>query len=148
VFAPRFAAAIRPVAPAGRELRAVLNSKAKPAAKAAALERYRAVLAPVLAHLRALRPPPVSAPALRAQVDALARVRVTAAALADGLRRNQTRKIAKLARAFGAAAISNQALSAQRAQRRAVQSYDRRVRTLNALGRAITREEARLEKSL
>jgi hypothetical protein len=147
-FSPRFAAAIRPVGHAGLQLRTVLNSKAKPAVKAAALEQYRAALAPVLAQLRRLHPPPVSAPALRAQVDALARVRVTAEALANGLRRKQTRKIARLARAFGEAAISNQTLAAQRADRRAVQEYDRRVGTLNALGRAITREEARLEKTL
>jgi hypothetical protein len=62
-FTPAFQAALRPLVPAGAQLKRALSAKGTPAAKAGALDTYAASVDSALHRLNALRPPAVSAPA-------------------------------------------------------------------------------------
>jgi type II secretory pathway component PulM len=147
-FVPRFAAALRPIGPAGRRLKAELNSKQPILAKAAALELYRDQLGAVLVQLRPLRPPPSSRPAFVAQLQTLAAVRASVTALARAIREKRNAAIGPLLHRFDLAATANQSLAAQRAQIAAIRAYNGRVHELDRLNREIALERARLEKLL
>ena len=147
-FAPALQDALRPLGPAGAQLKTALAAKSAPAVKAAALEAYAASIAAALRRLRALQPPPVSAPAYRSQLTTLERVRAASAALALALREKRAEDLPKLLRGFEQAALSNQSLAAQRAQIAAVRAYNGRVRSLDDLTVRIYRERARLQKVL
>ena len=148
-FIPAYRAALAPLAPASVALQRVLASKtASIADKAAALDRYGAALAPVIAKLRTLRPPPASRPVWAQQIGVLVSVRGANTALVDAMRTNRNAAIPMLLQRFSEAGIGNQTLSAQDAQIAAVVAYNRRVKSLNTLGSRISDEEARLQRSL
>ena len=72
-FIPAYGAALAPLAPASVAVKHVLALKtASIADKAAALDRYGAALAPVIAKLRTLRPPSASRPVWAQQIATLA----------------------------------------------------------------------------
>lgn len=143
-FLPRFDAARLPLRSASALLQAELAQKrAKPAAKAAALDAYAAAVGGAVESLRRLDPPPVSAPAYRDQLAALVRVQAAARALAAGLRSKHA-DLAQLLHDFDAASVATGTTAAQRAQIAAVRDYNRRIRSIDGLLRRIALEEARL----
>ncbi|HEX7082886.1 MAG TPA: hypothetical protein VF186_02085 [Gaiellaceae bacterium] len=148
-FLPRFQAALAPVAPASRALGAELaRKKGSPADKAAALDAYGTALAGAEQRLRRLKPPPVSQPVWRQERAMLAAVRTSGAALADGLRRKQAKRLPALLHAFDAASARNRTQAAQRVQIAAVKAYNRRIGELQKLVLAAGREERRLQGTL
>jgi hypothetical protein len=147
-FIPAFSHALAPIAPAGPALKAALGSGQPVAAKAAALDRYHAVVEVVLARLAPLHPPPSSVPVYESQVQTLRQVRAAVAGLAQALRRQQRAQIAHFLRQFDLAAVANQSLAAQRAQISAVKGYNARIRSLDAIAMQIARERSRVQQQL
>jgi hypothetical protein len=145
-FIPAFSAALTPVAPAGRRLKAELGGKGSADEKAAALERYGAAVSSVLRRLTPLDPPPSSRPVWAAQVRTLRQVREAVTALAAALRAKKTADIGPLLHRFDVAAVGNQSVAAQKAQIAAVKAYNGRVRALDTLATEIARERLRLQK--
>lgn len=148
-FLPRYQAALAPVAPASRALATELGRKSTPAAgKAAALHDYGVALAVVEQRVRALHPPPVSAPGWRRETAMLAAVRTSGDALAAGLLDPHAKNLPQLLRAFDAASAANRTVSAQRAQIAAVRAYDTRIAGLERVAVAIQREQRRVTRSV
>jgi hypothetical protein len=147
IFLPKFEKALTPLAPASAQLKRALAAKVALREKIAALEDYAARLQTATARLRPLRPPPSSRPAWSQQIATLGRVRASARALADGLRKKRAKAIPKLLHAFDVAAVGNQSLAAQRARIGAVVAYNRRIKGLNRLNVTIAREQTRLLKN-
>lgn len=148
-FSPRFSAALAPLAPAGRDLRAAFKQAKKAKAQAEALDAYGVVLADVLARLRPIEAPPAFVPALASQRTSLASVRAGAIALADGLRKKNSRAaLPALIQRFTNAGLASQGLAEQRARIVAIKAYNARVDDLTNLGHQIDTERVRLEKAL
>jgi hypothetical protein len=145
-FMPLFAAALRPVAPAGKDLRTALNGKGTPAEKAAALDLYAQRLDAVLAKLRPLDPPPSSRPTWQVQVRTLTSVRASVVALARALREKRAKDVARLLHRFDLAATGSRSLASQRLQIAAIRAYNERVRGLDRVSRQIALERLRLQK--
>jgi len=148
VFLPEFATALEPLQPAAVKLRKALAADIPLEAKAEALDAYAATLDGVLARLRPLRPPPVSAPTLATQEQTLTRMRSAAKALATALRDERAEDVPQLVAGFGAAAQSNQSLAAQKARIAAVKDYNARVKAVDTLILRIHRERSRLDSAL
>jgi hypothetical protein len=152
-FVPRFQAALQPLPKAGAQLKAVLQRRAKGnaavkevnAAKAAEIRSYVATVDGITTRLRTLRPPAVWRPTYENQLAALAGLSTAGTALAEALAANRAASIPALLRAFDAAAISDQTITAQQRQIDAVKAYNRRVRSLTKLARSIDRERSRLQ---
>ena len=172
-FLPRFSDALRPLAPADKQLKTALAAVTVPkpksvpasklaaaraaykravaaasAAQAAALETYVAKVAAVRDRLRPLHAPPAVVPAYRTQLQTLARVITTGRAVIAALRAGKYTQVAALDQAFQQAAATSTSLSAQREQIAAVKAYDARVRAVNNLALAVDRERSRLQKTL
>ena len=147
-FSPRFSAALAPLAPAGRDLRAAFKTAKKAKEQAAALDGYAVVLADVLERLRPVVAPPAFAPALASQRASLAHVRATAIALADGLRTKRRAGLPVLIQRFTNAGLASRGLSEQRARIAAIKAYNGRVDELTNLGHQIDTERVRLEQAL
>jgi hypothetical protein len=145
-FVPAFTAALRPLPAEGRILKSALSAKQPASTKAAALELYGRRLGLVLSRLRALHPPPASAPAVTNQIRTLVAVRASVVALARALRENRAKQVALQLRRFDIAATSNQSLAAQRAQIAAVKAYNSRVAAVDRIGRRIAAERLHLLK--
>jgi hypothetical protein len=145
-FVPAFSTALRPLPAEGRSLKSALNAKQPASAKAAALELYGRQLGVVLTQLRALHPPPASAPAVTNQVHTLVAVRASVVALARALREKRAKQVAPLLHRFDVAASSNQSLAAQRAQIAAVRAYNARVSAIDRLVRQLSAERLHLLK--
>jgi hypothetical protein len=153
-FVPRFEAALQPLAAAGTALKHELGRTAKGASearavdadKAVALRSYTTTLDGVMARLRALQPPAVWRPTYKTQVTSLEQLRSSSTALAVAIEGNHAATVPGLLRAFDAAAVSDQSLSAQRAQIAAVAAYNRRVQSIADLARSIDQERNRLQR--
>lgn len=158
VFLPAFTTALGPLAPATQRLQAALaapsisgTAAAVAAAydfKAAALQRFAAVVARITVALRSLHPPAVWAPAYAAQAASLIGMRAYAQRLAAALRSGQTSQFASLIVAFDRAATLSQTVTAQRARIHAVRIYDAEVQAQNTLAAAIEVERLRLARVL
>jgi hypothetical protein len=114
----------------------------------AALEAYRADLAPLIHELELLDAPAVLEPSLRSEVAMLSALRSTGESLADALREGRYSEIPNLNRSFTLAARTSRTVSAQKAQIAAIRRYNNRIRALNALTAGIQREQSRLERTL
>jgi hypothetical protein len=147
-FVPRLETALRRLRPATARLRALLRRAGNDDARAAALDAYSRIVAKTVRRLRRLRPPPVVRPSHAADVAALTRVGMLAGRLSNALRRRQGDVLPRLVTEFDRAAQSGATLSAQRAERRAVIAYNRRVARIGALAAAVEQERARLERAL
>lgn len=147
-FSPRFSAALAPLAPASRDLRAAFKRAKKATQQADALDAYAVVLSDVLHRLQPLVAPPAFAPALTSQRTTLAQVRTSALALADGLRKKRRAALPTLIQRFTNAGLGSQALGEQRARIAAIKAYNGRVDQLSTLGREIDTERVRLAKAL
>jgi len=147
-FSPRFTAALAPLAPASKSLRAAFKSAKKAKAQAVALDAYAAALAGVLRKLRAIEAPPAFVPTLESQRTTLGRVRTSAIALADGLRKNRRKALPRLIQRFTNAGLASQGVAAQKARIAAITAYNARVSDLDTLAHQIDLERVRLQKLL
>ena len=152
-FLPAFESALKPLGPAsvalhealavqGRFTRAQLTAVDR--RKADALERFRAAVHSVAAAVGKLRPPAVSLPAYRTQMDSLTGMSTAAGRLATVLRTASSGGTAALVQ-FDRAATVSQTVAAQRAQIAAIKAYDAEVAGLRRLVRKVYSERARLD---
>ncbi len=173
VFAPRFRAALAVAGTAGSRLSAALAAARPPtpravrgtpaqiaharaayrtAALASAVAQSDAVLAycrelgRVLMKLRALRPPPVMAPALRTQMNALVATRHAGLQLGKELRKTNLVNVPVLSRRFSVAARAAGSVASQRAEIAAIKAYNARVRETASIGGRIRDEVTRLQQ--
>lgn len=148
-FIPAFTGTLTLLAAPNADLKRVLGQKkATLPARAAALDRYRAQLDPVLAKLRRLDPPPSSRPVWAQQIRTLEGVQAAVTALADALAGKRYAAIPTLLHRLNVAAVANQTVPAQKAQIAAVKAYNARIGALNELGSRISTETARLQRTL
>jgi hypothetical protein len=147
-FSPRFSAALRPLAPASKNLRTAFKGATKAKTQADALDAYAATVASVLRRLRAVEAPPAFKPTLESQRTTLERVRKSATDLADGLRANRRAALPSLIQRFTNAGLVGQGLAAQRARIAAIKAYNKRIADLAALARRVNTERLRLDKNL
>jgi hypothetical protein len=147
-FAPRFSAALGPLGPASRTLRASFATAKKANEQADALDLYAAALSGVLDKLQPLQAPPAFAPALAGQRTTLRRVQASATQLADGLRKKARTALPTLIQQFTNAGLASRSLSAQRARIAAIKAYNSRVARLDALARKVDRERLTLERKV
>ena len=148
-FIPAFTGTLTLLAAPNADLKQVLSrKKATLPERAAALDRYRAQLEPVLAKLRRLSPPPSSRPVWAQQIGTLEGVQAAVTALADALAGKRYAAIPRLLHRLNVAAVANQTVAAQKAQIAAVKGYNARIGALNALGSRISDETARLQRTL
>jgi hypothetical protein len=146
-FVPAFARAVAALPATSTELKRTLTAKTSNEVKAAGLRTYAADVHAVAARLGTLRAPAATAPTLVAQTATLEHVRAAALALADGLERKQTGRIAVLLQRLDTAAIGNRTVAAQQAEIAAIRAYDGRIRRLSQLATAINRERLRLSNT-
>jgi hypothetical protein len=147
-FIPQFNAALGSIGPAGQALKTALSAQGDVPGKTLALEHYGDAVGVVLQRLRPLDPPPSSQPVFAAQVSTLRRVRAAVVELVAALREQRAKDIAPLLRRFDVAAVSNQTTAVQKAQIAAVKGYNARIRAFDDLAVAISRERARLQRTL
>jgi hypothetical protein len=156
-FLPAFATAQRALGPAALTLEHALAAtkvagaggvSAAYAAKAAALRRFQATLARIVAKLEKLAVPEASRPEYVAQLRALQGMSSTAGQLASALVASPQGNVQALLAQFDRAATSNQSLAVQRAQIAAVRAYDARVAALTALSKRIALERLRIDSTL
>lgn len=156
-FLPAFADALRPLGPATTQLRRVLaiNQAYGAAAvqavygeKASALRAFRATVNGILARLSRLRPPVVSRPAYRAQVDSLRGMSGAAGRLAAAVSAGDSAGIAVALVAFDRAAAAARSLAEQRSQVTADRRYNAQVAQVQKLAGAAAEERLRLARTL
>ena len=152
-FVPAFQAALAPLAGADTALKAELaqNAKTTSAAKALdtgkanALDAYAATVGQAIVNLRRLKPPQVWQPGYTTQLGTLRDLESTALALAAAIRANHTAALPALLDRFDRAAVSDQSLAAQKAERAAVVAYNRRIKSLVTLAGAVNKEQVKLD---
>lgn len=115
------------------------------AVQADAVDAYDAAVRGVTRTLRGLAPPPVLAPAYRAQLAAFAAVRAAGSRLAGALRSSDRSQVPALGRRFTGAARIAQTLAAQRAEVAAVRAYNNRARGVGVAQARVQREVNRLQ---
>jgi hypothetical protein len=127
--------------------RAVYRQAAVAAARAQAdaVDAYCRRLGAVVSSLRALRPPPVMAPALQAQIGGLVATSRAGRVLAGELRGADLANVPVLSRRFSGAARSAGTVVAQRTEIAAIKAYNARVRTVAAIDSRIHAEVVRLQ---
>jgi predicted metal-dependent hydrolase len=148
VYLPQLQTAVKPLTPAGRNLRRALASAKNGQQQAKALDEYQTVLELTMGRLRALDPPALLAGVHRAQYQTLQRVDTAAAALAAALRRKDAAALPKRIHNFQQASLSGDSVSAQRARIAGIQGYNARVKELRKIARDVQRERDRLQKTL
>jgi hypothetical protein len=156
-FLPAFDGALRPLGPATIRLKRVLAItqaygaaavQAVYAEKATALRAFRATLERILSRLSRLRPPAVSRPAYRAQVDSLQRMSGAAGRLAVAVAAGDSAGIAAQLAAFDRAAGAARSAPEQRSQATADRAYNAQVVRVQTLAAAAERERLRLAQTL
>jgi len=118
------------------------------AAQADAVAAFDRSLARVVGRLRTLRPPPVMAPAYRAQLSSLLATEAAAGALARELRKTNRSRVPLLSRRLSEAARITGSVASQRAEIDAIKAYDRRVQAVGALQQQVQAEVSRLGRTL
>jgi len=155
-FLPRYSAALGSLAPATRQLEAVLSQKtaygsaavsAVFAGKVAALRRFQATTAGIASRLRRLDPPAVSRPGYRAQLAAVKGMSASAGQLASALATGAP-NVGPLLTRFDRAAASSNTVAVQKAEIAAARTYDSRSTELEELSREVERERLRLSNTL
>lgn len=147
-YVPRYRRVLAPLGAAGKAFRTSLRRARGPGAQVVALRAYRKVVAPIVAGLDRLRPPPVLVPLHRQQIDSLRRVGAAAGRLSTALERQDTARIGPLLSEFENASQSASSLGAQRAQIAAERAYNRRLYAIRALAAQIERERLALNNRL
>jgi hypothetical protein len=156
-FLPAFDDALRPLGGATSRLKRVLAiSQAYGAAgvqavyseKGAALRAFQATLDRILSRLSRLRPPLVSRPEYRAQVDSLQGMSGAAGRLAAAVGAGDTAGIAPQLVAFDQAAAAARSAAEQRSQVAADRAYNAQVGRVQTLAAAAEAERLRLAQTL
>lgn len=156
-FLPRYAAALRALGPATKQLKTVLSQRsaygaaavhAVFASKAAALRRFQATTSAILIQLRGLRPPAVSQPGFKAQLIALEGMSRSAGRLAGALASGSTSDVRPVLAQFDRAAASSDTVAVQKAEIAAAHAYNARISALNALSQKVSVERLRLSNTL
>ena len=153
-FVPGFQAALAPLAGADTVLKAELARTAKTTSatkvldvdKANALDAYAATVGQAIVNLRRLTPPQVWQPGYLTQLATLGNLEGTALALAAAIRANRAAALPALLDRFDRAAVSDQSLAAQKAQRAAVVAYNARIKSLVTLAGTINKEQVELDR--
>jgi hypothetical protein len=130
---------------AARAAYAAAATKAQ-AQQADAIDAYDNALAATIRDLRKLQPPPVIAPAYRAELLTLSATRMAGADLSAELRKPHSSRVPLLGRRFTEASRISGSVGAQRAEIAAIKSYNARVRGIRTLAGRIRVEEANLQK--
>lgn len=115
-------------------------------AQADAIDAYDRTLAVTIRDLQKLRPPPVIAPAYRAEVLTLSATRKAAADLSVELRKPHSSQVPLLSRRLTEASRISGSVGAQRAEIAAIEAYNARVRGIRTLATRIRVEVARLQR--
>jgi hypothetical protein len=123
-------------------------SAAAAAAQADAVDGYDRALGRVLDDLRRLDPPPVLAPAYRAQVATYEMTRAAGGALSRELRGPDRSRVPLLNRRFIQATRHAASDAAQKAEIAAVKAYDARIKGTRTLQVAIRTELLRLQSTV
>jgi hypothetical protein len=118
------------------------------AVQADAVDAYVAAIRRITRGLQGLAPPPVLAPARRAQPAAFAAVSAAGSRLAEALRSSDRSQVPALGRRFTGAARIAQTVAAQRAEVAAVRAYNNRARGVGAAQARVLREVNRLQGAL
>lgn len=147
-YVPRYRRVLAPLGAASREFRTSLRRARRPAAQVVALRAYRKSLAPIVAGLEQLRPPPVLVPLHTRQLDSLRRVGAAAGRLSTALERQDTARIGPLLSEFEDASQATSSLGAQRAQIAAARAYNRRLYAIRSLAAKIEQERLALNDRL
>jgi hypothetical protein len=157
VFLPVFHDALRPLGPDTVRLRRVLAiSQASGAAavqavyaeKATALRAFRTALERILSRLSRVRPPVVSRPEYRAQVDSLQGMSGAAGRLAAAVSAADNAGIARQLAAFDRAAAVARSAAEQRSLLAADRAYNAQVARVQTLTAAAEQERLRLAQTL
>jgi hypothetical protein len=117
-------------------------------AQARAIGTYDRSLAGVIRLLRTLGPPPVMAPAYRAQLSTLESTEAAGGALARELHQKNRSRVPLLGRRFSEAARSVASVTSQRAEIAAIKAYNSRVQGVGTLQQQVQAEVSRLERTL
>lgn len=117
-------------------------------AEADAIDAFGRSLARSVSRLRTLSPPPVMAPAYRAQLASLAATVAAAGALGLELRKTNRSRIPVLRRRLSEAARIAGSVASQEAEIAAIKAYNRRVQTVGALQGQVQAEVSRLGRTL
>jgi len=123
-------------------------SNAVAATQADAITTYDGDVLRIIGRLRKLSPPPVFAPAYRAQVIALRETVSAGSRLALELQKPVRANVPRLSRAFTIATRRSQTVAAQLTEIAAVKAYNARVRAVGATADAVRTELARLQGRL
>lgn len=145
-FAPASAKAQRPLPGIGRRLTRGLSRASTPQVQEDVLRRYAADVRGVIAALQPLHPPPLLLERHHGQVEHLQRVRSLALQLADALKQQDSRLVAKLLLRFKA--LNTGAGSASALSPRALRAYNRRYLKVRAMAQDVEREQRRLQDTL
>ena len=117
-------------------------------ARADAIDVFDRRLARVVRRIRGLAPPPVMAPAYRAQLSALVATETAAGALAQELRTKTRSRVALLSRRLSEAARMAGDVASQRSEIAAIKAYNSRVQSVAALQQQVQTEVSRLGRTL
>jgi hypothetical protein len=117
-------------------------------AQAHAVSAYLGALALVVRRLRTLAPPPVMAPAYRAQLATLEATETAGGVLVRELHKKNRSRVPLLSRRLSAAARIVGSVASQREEIAAVKAYDSRVRAVGALQQQVQAEVSRLGRTL
>jgi hypothetical protein len=117
-------------------------------AEADAIDAFDRSLARSVRRLRALRPPPVMAPAYRAQLASLAATAAAGGALARELRTTNRSRVPLLRQRLSEAARIAGSVASQQAEIAAVKAYNSRVQAVGALQGQVQAEVSRLGRTL
>jgi hypothetical protein len=144
-YAPRLAAAERPLAAAAARLRRELAAEPTPETQGRAFRRYGVALRAVAADVEALSAPPVLEPARLAEAARLRRLVALAENLRSALTERRAEAVAHLTQELSNASAEAGASSAERA---AVAAYRRRLSALAKQRAAVERARDRLDREL
>ena len=112
--------------------------------QADAVDAYARALELVLKRLRAIRPPPLMAPAYEAQVRTFEETRVAGNALARELRTKTRARAPLLTRRLAEAERIAAGVAAQRAEIAAIKAYNARVKAISTMQTQVQSEVSRL----
>ena len=145
-YAPQFKQALVPTGPAGVALAKELRKAKGWAAQANAFARYAVALGPVVATLDGLTAPPVLAPTLKGERDALRRRVEPSAAVEAALRKKDVKAAnASIGSLF---AIGSDAVRTRNAEIVAARAYNARIAKISVLTAAVAKERERLVKAI
>lgn len=147
-FAPTLSRTLTPVTPAGLALAGELKKAKTWKADAAAYAHYRDALAPIVAALAALKPPPELAPTVARQRRQLSKRTELSAALADAFGKKDVKAVNAGLRGFADLASQDEATRSYLAQVAVTKAYNARLDRISTLAVEIARARQKLVSQL